>query len=124
MDAAAALLAAGARLDAVNEARSTPLHLAASSGARECVDLVLARRSKKKPADVVVDAPDRLGRTALHYAARRGRDAFAKVLLRRGADPRVLNGRGQTAFDVAVDVHGAIRDEDLLIMLSAAQDDD
>jgi Arf-GAP/coiled-coil/ANK repeat/PH domain-containing protein len=62
--------------------------------------------------------------TALHYAARRGRDAFAKVLLRRGADPRVLNGRGQTAFDVAVDVHGAIRDEDLLIMLSAAQDDD
>ena len=62
VDAAAALLAAGARLDAVNEARSTPLHLAASSGARECVDLVLARRSKKKPADVVVDAPDRLGR--------------------------------------------------------------
>ena len=62
--------------------------------------------------------------TALHYAARRGRDAFAKVLLRRGADPRVLNGRGQTAFDVAVDIHGAIRDEDLLIMLSAAQDDD
>ena len=69
VDAAAALLDAGARLDAVNEARSTPLHLAASSGARACVDLVLSRRGRKKPADVAVDQPDRLGRTALHYAA-------------------------------------------------------
>jgi hypothetical protein len=69
VDAAAALLDAGARLDAVNEARSTPLHLAASSGARACVDLVLSRRGRKKPANVAVDQPDRLGRTALHYAA-------------------------------------------------------
>jgi hypothetical protein len=93
VDAAAALLAAGARLDAVNEARSTPLHLAASSGARECVDLVLARRSKKKPADVVVDAPDRLGRTALHYAACASVGCVA-ALLEAGANPFVRENRG------------------------------
>jgi hypothetical protein len=93
VDAAAALLAAGARLDAVNEARSTPLHLAASSGARECVDLVLARRSKKKPADVVVDAPDRLGRTALHYAACASVGCVA-ALLEAGANPFARENRG------------------------------
>jgi hypothetical protein len=93
VDAAAALLAAGARLDAVNEARSTPLHLAASSGARECVELVLARRSKKKPADVVVDAPDRLGRTALHYAACASVGCVA-ALLEAGANPFARENRG------------------------------
>ena len=93
VDAAAALLDAGARLDAVNEARSTPLHLAASSGARACVDLVLARRSKKKPADVVVDAPDRLGRTALHYAACASVGCVA-ALLEAGANPFSRENRG------------------------------
>ena len=54
----------------------------------------------------------------LHYAVRHARDAFAKTLIRRGADPTARNGRGKTPFDVAVDVHGAIRDDELLILLS------
>ena len=91
VDAAAALLDAGARLDAVNEARSTPLHLAASSGARACVDLVLSRRGRKKPAVVAVDQPDRLGRTALHYAVRFGR-------VRRGV---ARGGRERVAREAA-----------------------
>jgi hypothetical protein len=93
VDAAAALLDAGARLDAVNEARSTPLHLAASSGARACVDLVLSRRGRKKPADVAVDQPDRLGRTALHYAACASVGCVA-ALLEAGANPFVRENRG------------------------------
>jgi hypothetical protein len=55
--------------------------------------LVLARRSKKKPADVVVDAPDRLGRTALHYAACASVGCVA-ALLEAGANPFVRENRG------------------------------
>ena len=59
-------------------------------------------------------------RTALHLAAVAGRDAFAKTLIRRGADLCARDVHGQTAFDVAVNCRGAIRDEELLIMLSGA----
>ena len=100
VDAAAALLDAGARLDAVNEARSTPLHLAASSGARACVDLVLSRRMKKKSAGVAVDQPDRLGRTALHYAACASVGCVA-ALLGAGANPFARENKGLEPAAVA-----------------------
>ena len=100
VDAAAALLDAGARLDAVNEARSTPLHLAASSGARACVDLVLSRRMKKKSAGVAVDQPDRLGRTALHYAACASVECVA-ALLEAGANPFARESKGLEPAAVA-----------------------
>ena len=59
-------------------------------------------------------------RTALHLAAGAGRDAFAKTLIRRGADPAARDAFAKTPFDVAVDCTGAIRDDELLIMLSSA----
>ena len=61
--------------------------------------------------------------TTLHYAMRHERAEFAKVLIRRGADPLRRNGRGKTPFDVAVDVHGAIRDDELLVLLSCPEFD-
>ena len=58
--------------------------------------------------------------TALPLAAGAGRDAFAKTLIRRGADPAARDAFAKTPFDVAVDCTGAIRDDELLIMLSSA----
>jgi len=105
VDAATALLDAGARLDVVNDARSTPLHLAASSGHAECVLLVLARRSKKNNpeffnGDVSIDEPDKLGRTALHYAACVDAGCVAR-LLEAGANPFARESKGNVPASVA-----------------------
>ena len=49
-----------------------------------------------------VNAKDRYGSTALHWAAIRGPLEFVKLLLDRGADVNVTNKYGETALHVAV----------------------
>jgi hypothetical protein len=36
----------------------------------------------------------------------------------KGANPVLANARGRTPFDIAVDERGAIRDEDLVLILT------
>lgn len=43
------------------------------------------------------------GRTALHRAAFNGHGECVKLLLEAGADPRVKDRQGETAFDIATD---------------------
>lgn len=65
-----------------------PLAWAAMRGDREIVAAVL-------DAGGNADEPDHSGNTPLHYAAYFGRDAVARLLLERGADPAAVNAVGR-----------------------------
>jgi uncharacterized protein len=85
------LLARGAQ---VNRSGWTPLHYAASAPEPAAVALLLERGA-------LVDALAPNGTTSLMMAAQYGTEDAAMLLRKRGADPRLRNGRGQTAADLA-----------------------
>jgi Arf-GAP/coiled-coil/ANK repeat/PH domain-containing protein len=65
-----------------------------------------------------VNDVDRAGESVLHHAMRRGLNETAKAVIGKGANPVLANARGRTPFDIAVDERGAIRDEDLVLILT------
>jgi len=65
-----------------------------------------------------VNDVDRAGESVLHHAMRRGLNETAKSVIGKGANPVLANARGRTPFDIAVDERGAIRDEDLVLILT------
>lgn len=69
------------------EELTTPLHVAASRGHTEVLELLLRRRAKPD------SAPG--GRTALHEACSAGHAACVRVLLVAGADPNTLDQDGK-----------------------------
>jgi uncharacterized protein len=91
----AALIGAGARVDAKNSGGATALMIAAlvSDG------LPMLNALLEAGADPRLR--DHYGRTALFYAAERGEVRAAERLLAAGADPTVVNRRGRTALDTA-----------------------
>jgi ankyrin repeat protein len=110
-DAARALLAAGAPLDAVNRRGATVLHYACDprpasatwdpAAQRRIIKLLVSR-------GVAVDQPDRGGVTALHRAVRARSPAAVAALLTAGADPRAATTKaGSTALHLAVAPTGA-----------------
>ncbi len=56
-------------------------------------------------AEVRIDAPDPLGRTALMLAASQGRIEAVDVLLAHGADPNVADAEGTTPLQAALAIH-------------------
>jgi ankyrin repeat protein len=70
------------------------LHAAAEGGSAEIVGFLLGKGFN--PA-----RPDRYGWGPLHYAARDGRTAAARILLERGAPVDARTTMGQTAYNVA-----------------------
>jgi ankyrin repeat protein len=91
------LLAAGAGVNARDEAGRTPLHRAAAAGSLNCVGLLLDRG-----ADVNVQ--DRRRQTPLHKASVGAHDEVVKVLISRGATVNALDDRGHTALDAMSDI--------------------
>lgn len=105
----AALIAAGAPLEAPAGSGWTPLHLACANGSARAVSALVA-------AGADVNAPARSGDTPLHLALtivfdaeypslrrrslRVARDMLG-TLLAAGADPRALDGKGRSAADTA-----------------------
>ena len=81
--------AADGTLDAVNEQRRTPLHLAAAAAASQGVQLLLDHGA-------AVDARDAQGQTALHLACGAASEACVKLLLSGGAEPNAADAEGQT----------------------------
>jgi ankyrin repeat protein len=87
-----ALLAAGAKPDAVTRYKITPLTLAAQNGNAALVERLLA-------AGVNPDTASEEGQTALMTAARNGSVAAVRALLQRGAQVGLAESfRGQTAL--------------------------
>jgi ankyrin repeat protein len=92
--AAEALIAKGA---AVNRPGWTPLHYAAASGGNDIARLLLARGAR-----IDAQSPPASGKyTPLMMAAREGHEDTAVFLLGQGADPRLKNGEGLTAAEIA-----------------------
>ncbi|GMI07098.1 hypothetical protein TrRE_jg8147 [Triparma retinervis] len=92
--AAAALLLAGAPVDARNKSGETPLHLACYGGHMTLAELLIDHCAS-------IDALNEYGETPLHYAARRGNAGSVRMLLQRGADTSVESSLGDRAEDEA-----------------------
>jgi ankyrin repeat protein len=74
----------------------TPLHLAAKERHSLCVGVLLSNSRCN------VDAIDRQGRTALHFAAMNNDMYAVKELVRHGADSTMMNRKKKTPADIAM----------------------
>jgi ankyrin repeat protein len=110
-EAARALLAAGAPVNAVNRRGAAALHYACDSrplsptwdpdAQRRVIELLVS-------AGATVDQPDRGGVTPLHRAVRARSPAAVAALLSAGADPRAATRKaGSTPLHLAVAPSGA-----------------
>jgi Arf-GAP/coiled-coil/ANK repeat/PH domain-containing protein len=86
------------------------LHLACHTGDLGMLELLL-----QYGADV--NAQDYYGRAPLHHCIFKGKNQFAKLLIRRGANPMIVDGRGKTPLQRAMEM-GAITDDELFLLLS------
>ncbi|GIX32281.1 MAG: hypothetical protein KatS3mg125_0237 [Lysobacterales bacterium] len=124
----AALLDAGAPLDALNGEGMSPLGVALEAQCWATAEYLIKRGAALEPvggcpamvaaargiqddptgirmllkAKARVDAADRLGRRALHHAALHGRVRMAEALLAAGADPNAQDSHGATPVMEAV----------------------
>ncbi|MCK4341376.1 MAG: ankyrin repeat domain-containing protein [Phycisphaerae bacterium] len=105
----AALLAAGADVNAVDQRGFTPLHVAATSHNEKLIQLLL-------DAGADVNACDASGETPLHVAARHFRLEGIELLLASGADVHALNTRGDTPLHVLGST-ARVQDETFMRML-------
>jgi ankyrin len=74
---------------------ATALHYAAYRGFEEMAQLLLEKMTKSK---IGIDVKNNLGQTALHIAARHGRDGFMRQLLFLGANVAAKDNVGLTAL--------------------------
>jgi uncharacterized protein len=118
-DVAALLLDAGAPIDALNRDGHSPLGVACAAGNWRLARFLLERKARPEPPGgqpallaaaggeddpagvqlllrfkARIDAPGRLGRTALLSAALAGNTAIVEALLAAGADPRKADEHG------------------------------
>ena len=89
-------LARGASPDTYDENRTSPLHIACRQGSFAVVEELIVQRSS-------VNITDCAGWTALHIASYCGRADIVHLLLQKGADPTLINRRGETSWDLATD---------------------
>jgi len=78
-----------------------PLHAAVFTDSADAVLYLLRMRAN-------VNAPGPQGRSPLHMAARDNSDEIVEILLSKGADPGLLDDKGQTAASIATE-HAACR---------------
>jgi ankyrin repeat protein len=91
------LLAQGAPPDTADSDSNTPLHFAALRGHQSIVEVLLQTRAVK------IDSINILGESSLFNAVRNGYAAIVRLLLEAGANPNIVNIRGQTAYSIAYD---------------------
>ncbi len=88
------LLRSGADPNAINRTHRTPVQLAAEM---DCADMI----NLLADAQANLNTQDKKGRTPLHRATYEGNVLAAETLLARGADPRMKNKNGKTAYQIA-----------------------
>lgn len=71
--------------------KQTPLHLATDYFHKDLAEFLLSNGAK-------VNATDEFGNTPLHIASRERLVGFMNLLIDNGADPTIVNGRGDPAF--------------------------
>lgn len=85
------------------------LHLACETADIGMIELLLQYGAN-------INASDSRGQAPLHRCIREGRTVFAKLLLTRGADPRIVDVEGKTPLELAVESN--IVDSDVLALLA------
>ena len=75
-----------------DEYSTTPLHACAANGLCN----VLVEMLKKPGVNLNIQTDG--GNTPLHFAAINGNDKIIKILIDAGADPKIKNSAGQTAY--------------------------
>lgn len=91
-------LAAGARPNALESNRKTPLHHAVNHRSVDVAALLL-----QHGADV--DAKDNQEKTPLHYAASRGHAGMVALLLKHGASPHSADEHRNTPLELVMTWH-------------------
>ena len=89
------LLSAGANPAITDEDGKPSLH--ASVGNPGFANALYVWHAARLP----IDLPDRLGHSALHYAAHNGYHEIVAALLNAGASPSLPNAEGKTPLDLA-----------------------
>ena len=103
-DLVVALVGAGSDVGAVNRRGAQPLHYAVDAGPNgPRWDPVVQSATVGRLIDAGADpnATDKGGTTPLHRAIRNRCGAAVEILLARGADVRLPNGKGSTPWQLA-----------------------
>ena len=99
-----ALLKGGAAVDATNDSGTTPLMIASASGSTAAVTALLDHGA-------AINAREKMyGQTALFFAAGRNRADVVRLLLSKGADPKVKTSITKLE-KISVGVNGEVLDE-------------
>lgn len=110
-----ALLKGGAAVDANNDSGTTPLMIASASGSTAAVDALLAHGAD-------INAREKTyGQTALFFAAGHGRGDVVRLLLSKGADPKVKTTIAKLE-KISVGVNGEVLDDKRPTQTSAKKD--
>jgi len=87
----------------------TLLHLACETADIGMIELLLQYGAN-------INATDSRSQTPLHRCILRGRNAYVKLLLTRGADPRAVNVEGKNPYEVALESN--FDDNEILTLLA------
>uniref|UniRef100_A0ABD2XA48 Uncharacterized protein n=1 Tax=Trichogramma kaykai TaxID=54128 RepID=A0ABD2XA48_9HYME len=97
---AESLLRRGAGPNSVNDKGETPLHIIAQKdGDCEIVELFFQINDEFNRL-VQINARDKLGNTPLHVALKSQKERIVELLLRRDADPTLVNEKGETPLHI------------------------